>query len=88
MHSLYVGKCARHTVTMADNATRLRRWHVAAGWLGALAVAEVLAAAVLCLAVGWSWQQALNAFVATNCVMGLAGRCCGPSSSPPRCAWA
>ena len=44
-----------------------------APWLGAvlagLAIAEVLTAAVLSIVIGWSWRDALEAFVVTNSVM-------------------
>ncbi len=45
--------------------------------LGALAVAEVVAAVVLTIGVGWTWQQALDAFVVTNCVIGGSFAACG-----------
>ncbi|SEF37414.1 Histidine kinase [Amycolatopsis pretoriensis] len=49
---------------------------LAAG-LGALAVTEAGVAVALTIAVGWSWQQALDAFVVTNSVMGVAFAACG-----------
>lgn len=45
--------------------------------LGALAVAEVGAGVALTIAVGWTWQEALDAFVVTNAVMGVAFAACG-----------
>lgn len=45
--------------------------------LGTFAVLEVTAAAVLCLVVGWSWQDALDSFVVTNALMGLTFGVCG-----------
>lgn len=54
---------------------RWTRW-LAAG-LGAVAAAEVTAAAALAVAVGWSWLDALEAFVTTNSVMGVAFGVCG-----------
>lgn len=45
--------------------------------LGALAVAEAGVAVVLAIGVGWSWQQALDTFVVTNCVIGVAFAACG-----------
>ena len=45
--------------------------------LGALAVTEAGVAVVLAIGVGWSWQQALDAFVVTNCVIGAAFAACG-----------
>jgi hypothetical protein len=47
---------------------RSGRW---APWLGVgpagLAIAEMLTAAVLSVVVGWSWRDALEAFVVTRC---------------------
>jgi signal transduction histidine kinase len=51
------------------------RW-LSAG-LGGLAVAEVGAAIGCTAAAGWSWAQALGAFVVTNSVMGVAFAVCG-----------
>lgn len=51
------------------------RW-LAAG-LGGFAVAEVTAAAGLGAGVGWSWRDALEAFVVTNSLMGVAFAVCG-----------
>jgi two-component system, NarL family, sensor kinase len=57
---------------------RSGRW---APWLGAilagLAIVEVLTACVLSVGVGWSWQDALDAFVVTNSLMAVAFAGCG-----------
>jgi signal transduction histidine kinase len=57
---------------------RSGRW---APWLGVglagLAIAEVLTAAVLSVVVGWSWRDALEAFVVTNSLMGVVFAGCG-----------
>jgi len=45
--------------------------------LGALVLVEVLGAVALTVSVGWGWGDALEAFVATNAVMGLAFGGCG-----------
>lgn len=62
-------------MTTAPDSSRRRR-ALAAG-LGALAVAEVLAGIGFTLSVSWSWRDALEAFVATNSVMGVAFAVCG-----------
>lgn len=54
------------------SAARLRRTRVLATGLGALALAEVVAAVVLTLVVGWSWSRALDTFVVTNGLMGAS----------------
>jgi two-component system, NarL family, sensor kinase len=51
-------------------AGRPRRLRVLCACLGGLALAEVVAAIVLSLVAGWTWQQALDAFVVTNTLMG------------------
>ena len=57
---------------------RSGRW---APWLGVslagLAIAEALTATVLSVVVGWSWRDALEAFVVTNSLMGVAFAGCG-----------
>ena len=57
---------------------RSGRW---APWLGVslagLAIAEALTATVLSVIVGWSWRDALEAFVVTNSLMGVAFAGCG-----------
>ena len=50
---------------------------VLAAGLGALAVTEVGGAVAAVVAVGWSWQQALDTFVVTNSVIGTAFAVCG-----------
>lgn len=50
------------------------------GWaipLAGLAVAEVIGAITLTVVVGWSWQDALEAFIVTNSLMGMAFALCG-----------
>jgi signal transduction histidine kinase len=54
-----------------------RRWRTLAAALGALAVVEVAAGVVLCVVVGFSWDDALNAFVPTNGLMGATFGVCG-----------
>src|SRR5215211_1261364 len=46
--------------------------------LGAVVVIEVIAAAVLSVIAGWSWQDALDGFVITNSAIGLSFGICGP----------
>jgi two-component system NarL family sensor kinase len=55
---------------------RPRRTTVAAA-LGTLVLIEAVAAIVLSMVVGWSWQQALDAFVVTNSLMGVTFGVCG-----------
>jgi signal transduction histidine kinase len=50
---------------------------VLASGLGALVVAETGAAVAVVLRLGWTWQQALDAFVVTNSAMALAFAVCG-----------
>jgi two-component system, NarL family, sensor kinase len=45
--------------------------------LGVFVLLEVIAAAVLCIVLGWSWQDALEAFVVTNSAIGLSFGSCG-----------
>lgn len=70
------GQASAHTVAMTP--ARARRWprRLAVG-VGGLAVAEVLSAVVFTVGVGWSWRDALEAFVLTNAVMGIAFGLCG-----------
>lgn len=56
----------------ADRGLRM----LAAG-LGVFVLLEVIAAAVLCVVVGWSWQDALDTFVVTNSAIGLSFGSCG-----------
>jgi two-component system, NarL family, sensor kinase len=54
------------------------RWaRVLAAGLTGLAIAEVVAAAVMSISIGWSWQDALDAFVVTNSLMGATFAGCG-----------
>ncbi|HEY6683091.1 MAG TPA: histidine kinase [Propionibacteriaceae bacterium] len=57
---------------------RSSRW---APWLGAvlagLAMAEVVTAITLSIVIGWSWRDALEAFVVTNSLMGVIFAGCG-----------
>lgn len=57
---------------------RSSRW---APWLGAvlagLAMAEVVTAITLSIVIGWSWRDALEAFVVTNSLMGVTFAGCG-----------
>lgn len=62
---------------MATASTRARRTRRLATGLGALGAAEVVAAAAVTIAVGWSWRTALDAFVVTNCLMGATFAVCG-----------
>lgn len=65
------GTIRLHTESMT--VTRARPWtSLLAASLGGLVVVEVLAAAGLATAVGWSFADLLDAFVATNAVMGMA----------------
>jgi two-component system NarL family sensor kinase len=61
---------------MAAGTSRISA-HRLAATLGAVAVVEVLAALGFSIGVGWSFQDALEAFVATNSVMGAAFGSCG-----------
>ena len=45
--------------------------------LGLLIATLVIVAAIACVRLGWSWADALDAFVLTNAVMGLAFGGCG-----------
>lgn len=54
-----------------------RRYRGLAAGLGGFALLEVVAGVWLSLAVGWSWQQALDGFVVTNAVMGVTFGVCG-----------
>lgn len=48
-----------------------------AGLLGVVAVTQVCAAGVLTMAIGWSWNDAVEAFVVTNGLIGAAFAACG-----------
>lgn len=45
--------------------------------LGAVVAAEVIAAVAMTLVVGWSWHEALDAYVVTNALMGFTFGGCG-----------
>lgn len=45
--------------------------------VGVFVLLEVIAAAILCAILGWSWQEALDAFVVTNAAIGLSFGSCG-----------
>jgi two-component system, NarL family, sensor kinase len=45
--------------------------------LAGFAIAEVVTAALLSIIIGWSWRDALEAFVVTNSLMGVAFAGCG-----------
>ena len=50
---------------------------MSAAALGVFVLLEVIAAGVLCIVLGWSWQDALEAFVVTNSAIGLSFGSCG-----------
>jgi two-component system NarL family sensor kinase len=58
-----------------EHSGRRARW-LAVGLAG-LAIAEVVTAALLSIIVGWAWRDALEAFVVTNSLMGVAFASCG-----------
>jgi two-component system NarL family sensor kinase len=58
-------------------AHRDRGIQVLAAAVGVLVLLEAIAAAALCVALGWSWQEALDAFVVTNAAIGLSFGSCG-----------
>jgi two-component system NarL family sensor kinase len=62
-------------MTSPASSRRPLRWLAVA--LGAATAVSLLTAAVLCVRQGWSWADALDAFVLTNAVMGLAFGGCG-----------
>jgi signal transduction histidine kinase len=62
---------------MAPPARTGKGLHVLAAALGVFVLLEVIAAAVLSANVGWSWQDALDAFVVTNSAIGLSFGICG-----------
>ncbi|HVH23628.1 MAG TPA: histidine kinase, partial [Pseudonocardia sp.] len=59
---------------MTSRASALR---ILAAALGGLAGLAVLAAAMATVGLGWSWADALDAFVLTNAVIGLSFGICG-----------
>ncbi len=59
-------------------AARAGQWLRAfAAALGVFVMLEVIAAAVLSGVAGWSWQDALDAFVVTNSAIGMSFGICG-----------
>ncbi len=63
---------------MSDQHARGRRWAPAlAVALGVLAVAEVLGGVAAAIAQDMTWKQALDAFLVTNGLMGIAFATCG-----------
>jgi two-component system, NarL family, sensor kinase len=62
-------------MTSSEHAAPQARWLGAV--LAAVAFAEVLTAAVLSIIIGWSWRDALEAFVVTNSLMGAVFAGCG-----------
>ncbi|HUG85029.1 MAG TPA: hypothetical protein VMM13_10715, partial [Euzebya sp.] len=66
-----------HTADMTSVRVPPPRARRLARALGLVAVAEVATASGLTILVGWSWGEALEAFVITNSVMGGAFAACG-----------
>ena len=62
---------------MDDVALHRTPLRMLAGALGVLAAIMVVAAIGLCVRAGWSWRDALEAFVVSNAVMGIAFAGCG-----------
>ncbi|HEU4907537.1 MAG TPA: hypothetical protein VFT17_01600, partial [Propionibacteriaceae bacterium] len=54
-----------------------RGLQVLAAALGVFVLLEAIAAAVLSVVLGWSWQEGLDAFVVTNSAIGLSFGSCG-----------
>jgi two-component system, NarL family, sensor kinase len=54
-----------------------RSLRLLAAAVGAFVLLEVGAAALICVVVGWSWAEALDAFVVTNAAIGLSFGVCG-----------
>ncbi len=61
--------------TTREPSSRRARWLAAV--LAGFAIAEVMTAALLSIIIGWSWKDALEAFVVTNSLMGVAFAGCG-----------
>ena len=68
-------RARQERVLRAARAGRGLRAFAAA--LGVFALLEVIAAAVLSGVAGWSWQDALDAFVVTNSAIGMSFGICG-----------
>jgi two-component system, NarL family, sensor kinase len=62
-------------MTPRGHPGRWPRWLAAI--LAVFAIVEIVTAAVLSLVAGWSWQDALEAFVVTNSMMAVAFAGCG-----------
>jgi signal transduction histidine kinase len=58
-----------------DQSNRRARWLTAV--LAGFAITEVVIAALLSIIIGWTWRDALEAFVVTNSLMGVAFAGCG-----------
>src|SRR4029450_4495533 len=63
--------------TASPMAQTGRGIQVLAAAVGVFVLLEVIAAAVLCVVLGWSWQDGLDAFVVTNSAIGLSFGSCG-----------
>jgi len=61
-------------MTVRDRQALIRPLVVA---LGFLVCGAVVASVALCWSVGWGWQDALETFVLTNCLMGASFGLCG-----------
>jgi signal transduction histidine kinase len=61
-------------MTVRDRQSLIRPLLVA---LGFLVCGAVVASVALCWSVGWGWQDALETFVVTNCLMGASFGLCG-----------
>jgi two-component system NarL family sensor kinase len=64
-----------HNLAMTARDRQSRHRLVVA--LGLLVCGAVVASVALCWSVGWGWQDALDTFVVTNCLMGASFGLCG-----------
>ena len=71
------GTAAAHTDGVTGTPDLTTRFHGLVLAVGGVAVVEVAATAVLTVAVGWSWREALESFTATNAAMGVSFAVCG-----------
>ena len=71
------GGCSAQTWLMTPPTRAGRPLRLLAAALGVFVLLEVVAAAVCCVVVGWSWAEALEAFVLTNAAIGLSFGICG-----------
>lgn len=71
------GTSPAHTVIMTSSSQPLPRWRWLAGTPSVVIVLTVLGAGVASVQASWTWSDALESFVVTNAVMGLAFGCCG-----------